>query len=307
MVSINYFIYPKVDARKHIGNKGSTADDAMILAAKSWEDNGLMYDLIISEMEPISPGPGWIILNSPFIYFDVYFLFGAFYLFILLYFFKVYEKSNCFNNYILFFLCLSCLFWEMFFNGHDIIPMSFALLNVSYLYMNHLKDKKSYFYSILIAVFLGLVSTSRIVFSIFPVILFFLGLRLDFLRAWIILIISSAICFVLHGYFYSININYQPFHLLIKGKNILGFFPMILFTLLFLCVTYKLISMKSKIDYTLIIAIILSIFLIPISYGDLIRCSFDFKIWEGANYIFPILTFLIYYLIKQFIPSETLE
>lgn len=300
LASINYFVYPKVDARKNIENKGSTADDAIILATKSWENNGLMYDLMISEIEPISPGPGWVILNSPFIHYNIYFLFSPFYILLLFYTLKRYEQNNTLNNYFLFVLCLSCLFWEMFFNGHDIIPLSFSLFISAFVYMNYLKDNLSYFYTILIAVFVGLVSTSRIVFAIYPFILFFLGLRINQQKAWLVLVISSVVCFGLHGYFYLINSYYQPFHLLIKAKNILGILPLSIFTFLFLFITYKLTLIKKEVDYNLIIAAILSIFLLPISYGDLIRCSFEFKIWEGANYIFPILPFLIYYSVKKF-------
>ena len=70
-----HYIYPIIDARRNLG-KGSTGDDAMILASKSLISTGKIYDFIIDFKTPISPGPAWVIFNSPFSFFDLYFLFG---------------------------------------------------------------------------------------------------------------------------------------------------------------------------------------------------------------------------------------
>ena len=79
---LNFYIYPIIDARRNLG-KGSTGDDAMILASKSLMSTGKIYDLIIDFKTPISPGPAWVIFNSPFSFFDLYFLFTPFYFIII--------------------------------------------------------------------------------------------------------------------------------------------------------------------------------------------------------------------------------
>ena len=87
----NYFIYPLVDARKKIANSGSTGDDAMILAANTLKSTAKLYDVIINNHTPISPGPGWIILNSPFPLLNLFFLFSPIYLFFILFLIKNYK------------------------------------------------------------------------------------------------------------------------------------------------------------------------------------------------------------------------
>ena len=79
---LNFYIYPIIDARRNLG-KGSTGDDAMILASKSLMSTGKIYDLIIDFKTPISPGSAWVIFNNPFSFFDLYFLFTPFYFIII--------------------------------------------------------------------------------------------------------------------------------------------------------------------------------------------------------------------------------
>ena len=79
---LNFYIYPIIDARRNLG-KVSTGDDAMILASKSLMSKGKIYDLIIDFKTPISPGSAWVIFNTPFSFFDLYFLFTPFYFIII--------------------------------------------------------------------------------------------------------------------------------------------------------------------------------------------------------------------------------
>ncbi len=80
-IIINFFIYPIADARKLIG-KGSTGDDAIIESAKQFLLTGDMYDVTLQGGASVSPGPGWILLNSIFVFGDCYFFFTPMYILI---------------------------------------------------------------------------------------------------------------------------------------------------------------------------------------------------------------------------------
>ena len=159
----NYFIYPLVDARKKIANSGSTGDDAMILAANTLKSTAKLYDVIINNHTPISPGPGWIILNSPFPLLNLFFLFSPIYLFFILFLIKKYYK-NIISNLFIIILFMSLITVELFFNGHDILPFSLGFLICTLLIHENLKKDINIKYVILISIFLGMVSTSRIIF-----------------------------------------------------------------------------------------------------------------------------------------------
>ncbi len=297
---LNFFIYPKVDGRKNTVNHGSTADDAVILAGESLRNSGKIYNLKISDNEPISPGPGWIIMNLPFTYSVSYFLFSPVYLLILFFILKHYENSDSINNYFLFFLSLSGVFWEMLFNGHDIIPLSLSLFILTYLYLKNIKEKGLWVQFFTLSLFLGLVATGRIVFMIYPFFLFLAGLKINYKKSGLLLILSSSVAGLLHLYYYSVNENYQPFHLISKAVNILGFYPLMAFGGLLFLLFLLLFFNKKQFNAYLLISFLLSLILIPIGYGDLLRVSFDFKVWEGANYIFPLSPFLIFYALKKY-------
>lgn len=44
---------------------------------------------------------------------------------------------------------------------------------------------------------------------------------------------------------------------------------------------------------------IFCLFFIPVSLLDLKNMNFDFKTWEGANYLFPIIPFYIFKIINR--------
>ena len=80
LISIaNFYIYPLANAR----SQNSTGDDALIIAAKTLKTSAKLYDVTINQLAPISPGPGWILLNSGFVLGNIYFLLTPFYIFLL--------------------------------------------------------------------------------------------------------------------------------------------------------------------------------------------------------------------------------
>ncbi|MBW8524026.1 hypothetical protein K0U91_02150 [Chryseobacterium chendengshani] len=291
---LNCIIYPKVDDRKNSG-KGSTGDDAIILAAQTLKTTGKLYDVYIDENTPISPGPGWVLINSGFVLLDLYVFFSPFYLLILFLVLRKYVFNDKELNMFALFTGITLVFWELLFNGHDILPfsLSFLIISIVIFYKSH--DKSSLWQFIVLGFLLGILSTSRIVFIFLPFLFSFLVMNLNRKKGVILLIVSLSVNLFFNIYFYSINTRFQPLHLFNKGLGILGK-EVFIFLLLLGCLgfffftrlkSYQLILFEKR------VFIILGMFFFPIAYIDLIRIDFQFSVWEGANYLMPLLGFYI--------------
>lgn len=287
----NYFIYPIIDARKIKVNSGSTGDDAIILAAKSFTNSGKIYDLYINNHTPISPGPAWIIMNIPFTLPHLYFLFSPFYLFLTLYLLKKYY-GNIISNLFFIFIFSSLVTVELFFNGHDILPLSLGFLICCIMIFEILKKNINLKYIIIISLFLGIVSTSRIIFFFVPYLFYFLLKYFHKKNSIIFLLTSSLTFWGFNFYYYSINYFYQPLHLINKAEKLISFPIIIIGILIFIFINYLIINKfqkKTIKNWLIIIISIFSIPLIPVSIGDLMNQNFNFRTWEGANYFMPII------------------
>lgn len=295
---LNYFIYPVIDARRKNG-VGSTADDAMFLATKSFFSTGKMYDLFINRGTPISPGPGWIIMNLGIIN-KLYFCFTPLYLFVLFIIIYKYFDSRFINIFIMI-ISFSTVFWELNFNGHDIVPFSICFLIFLILVYQNIIRSKNIFGLIIMSFIIGLLSTCRVIFLVYPMIIGSLVFIIHKKKGILLLSISLITNLFLHYYFNDINTFYQPFHLIFKAKNILGkqlieVLGMIIAIgyclLLFYLKNNKLLILNSIYMWNYILLIIYSAILLPLSYIALINSNFNFKIWEEANYSIPCLILL---------------
>lgn len=298
----NYFIYPIIDARKKTVNSGSTGDDAMILAANSFKNSGKMYDVFINNHTPISPGPAWVIFNTPFSLLDLYFLFSPFYVLVALLLLKKYF-GNIISNLFLGILFSALVTIELFLNGHDILPFSLGFLICTLLIFENFKNKLGLLSTILISFLLGIVCTSRVIFFFVPFVFYFLTKSLNQKKSLILLMVSSTVFWGFNGYYYAINQNYQPLHLIQKSVHLSSLSLLILGSLAFLIALFFIIKFlkKSKIrDWFLILGSLFALLLIPVSIADLYKQDFNFKLWEGANYFMPIIPFLALYVLFYF-------
>ena len=298
----NYFIYPIIDARKKTVNSGSTGDDAMILAANSFKNSGKMYDVFINNHTPISPGPAWVIFNTPFSLLDLYFLFSPFYVLVALLLLKKYF-GNIISNLFLGILFSALVTIELFLNGHDILPFSLGFLICTLLIFENFKNKLGLLSTILISFLLGIVCTSRVIFFFVPFVFYFLTKNLNQKKSLILLMVSSTVFWGFNGYYYAINQNYQPLHLIQKSVHLSSLPLLILGSLAFLIALFFIIKFlkKSEIqDWFLILGSLFALLLIPVSIADLYKQDFNFKLWEGANYFMPIIPFLALYVLFYF-------
>lgn len=302
----NYFIYPIIDARKKTANSGSTGDDAMIMAANSFKNSGKMYDVFINSHTPISPGPAWVIFNTPFSLLDLYFLFTPFYLLVALFLLKK-NSGNIISNLFLVYIFSALVTVELFFNGHDILPFSLGFLICTILIFENLKNKLGLFSTVLISFLLGIVCTSRVIFFFVPFVFYFLTKNLNKKKSLILLTISSMVFWGFNGYYYAINQNYQPLHLMKKSVHLSNLPIVVLGISMFLIALFFIIKFLKKTeiqDWLLILGSLFALLLIPVSIADLYKQDFNFKLWEGANYFMPIIPFLVLYILFYYFKPQ---
>lgn len=300
-----YFIYPVLSLRR---NPGSTGDDSIILAAQSLLGGGRLYDVEISAKEPISPGPAWIILNAPFVLLHIYWLFGVTYVTFAIGLLR--KLSNAaFTNIFCILTILSMVFAELLFNGHDLLPLSMALFSVNLLITSYLRKNVNPYFLILISVFLGVISSSRIVFGFLPIMYFLLLKNYHVRNSYILFGISSVVYVFVNLYFFLINDYFQPAHLIYKGVELLGL-PFILIAIAVAIGGIFYLSSRlnlSKIPWNWTVLLVLSCLLIPLAYADLIKSGFNFRYWEGANYLVIPLPFLTYTLLADVFAADLVE
>lgn len=295
---LSFYLYPILSLRK---NPGSTGDDAIILSAQTLLTTGKLYDVQIDASAPISPGPAWILVNSVFVLSNLYWLFAPVYIAMAIFLVRKVTNTVVANIFCVL-LSLSFNFVELLLNGHDLLPFAMGLFATDLMIHKFLKKDASLFSLIMISVCLGILASSRIVFGFLPVMYFLLLRNYHIKNSLILLLISTMVFFLFNVYYYSINDFYQPAHLLSKGLRLVWMPVYILIiTSGIAAMFYLALREKSaKISWDWTVFLILSSFLLPIGYGDLLRINFDFKYWEGANYMIILTPFLLYNLVQKY-------
>ncbi len=300
----NYFIYPIADARKLVG-KGSTGDDAIIEPVKKFLSTGKMYDVTLNGDVPVSPGPGWILLNSLFVICNSYYLFTPFYISISILLYLLLFKKKTAPIILLFLLSSSLIFWELMVTGHDLISLGFSFTLIIMLLFHYCIEVDVKTISIpifLISIFIGFISTSRIVFLFLPFLTLILTYKFKLKQSLFIFTISISIAILLHFIFYITNDYYQPLHLFNRGKSNVGFPIMTMGAL----VTFVLViignfriqkSFESFLKWFFLLMVSPLSF---ISFGEFLNVDYNFAAWEGANYVVPMIPVYLVYISNKY-------
>ena len=308
VVSVNFFIYPVADGLKAQG-RGSDQDDALIvttgklLAGKAPYEGRTYY-----KSNPISPGPGWIILNIPFSHKNLYFLLTPFYLLVLALLIKKITGSYFFAN-LLVVLCMSSVgFWETMVVGSDLFAAGAVFVFCLYLFQRYLPGPG--IPAVLGIFLLGFAATSRIIFLYCCGIIAVFCWKSKGTRALFYPFISIIIAVLLHSAFYSWSRGvYTPLHLLGKGSMLL---PSAFKYIALICVGASLFlslrNVKNELGSWLFyfwLCLIIPMFFV--SMGDLIVLrKYNFGLWEGANYLLVALpVYLAYFCTSLYSHGKT--
>jgi len=302
-------IYPMADARRD-ADGGSTADDAMILAGQSFCTSGAMYAKMVPPKIPISTGPGWVLLNLPFANSTWYWLLSPCYIVLAVFAFSQAMHSARPTAFALCLLISSLLFWELLTTGHDLVAIGFAFAALTLATWRLCqRPRPSWLLVIVIGILSGLVATSRVLFSGFPILLALFAWKNNRTAALVIAGTGMLTIVGLHGGFYAMSKLYQPFHLLKRGEKNIGF-DLIGLGLLaeVLALTYAYRQINSRMTSWLYgVWLCLFIPLLLISFGELRMASWNFARWEGANYLFPCIPLFLFYVAAKYWDSAELQ
>jgi hypothetical protein len=302
-----WMIYPIADARKNIG-AGSTADDAIIEASLTLLQDARLYSATTYDGAPISPGPGWILLNSPFVLFGIYWLFPTFHILAAVIATQFLSGSYREINLALLILPTSLIFWELLVTGHDLIPLGFSFVTVIVL-TYYLRNSSSVITISLLAataILTGIIATSRIVFIFIPPLLALFIWKSSKKNAVFYLLTSMLVSSTLHLYFYTTSDFYQPLHLLSRGQTNVGAnlsFIGLAATVIAAYAAYQ--HQQNTIESWMVsFFICISIPLTAIAFGELSTIGFQFASWEGANYLAVPAPLLVFITAKKFLTNS---
>lgn len=290
---INWFVYPIIDGRKAQG-LGSTGDDAMIEPIRSLLAGGGLYDARLYDGAPISPGPGWILLNAPLTISGLYFLITPVYLTLTVLLFRSWVMDKVRAATAMALILSSPIIWELMTNGHDLVALgcSLALLPLlCFRFSDHMNAKL-----VMLALLVGLVATARIVLLPLPLLLAAFLWKKNRAAAMLIGGLGLTTAVGLHTIFYMLSDPYSPLHLLGRGRSNVGF-PLIaggaVATLglgLAALVMYKPKFESMFFWYGLCLLLPFSV----IPFGEFQAVGWNIARWEGANYLVPAIPSIVF-------------
>ena len=299
-----WFLYPIADGLKS-QMRGSDQDDCVIIGVKQLVSLLHPYDKTSYLGNPCSTGLGIILLYSPFVLFNIYCLSSIFLAYLCTYLIGG-NSRNVYVASVFTILQFSSLFsMELLIVGSDLIFVGFGLVLLSFQTIN-LVLKKNTYNIFWLAVFAGFLSSSRINFLVIaPIISIFIfihwqrGGLLFALYSISVAIIPSIILYFVD------SSKFTPFHLLEKSNLLLqGGLKEVAILLSILAFLFSCNLIKKSIR---LLPISLFLCLLPsllsLSFSDLLLRKVNFAMWEGANYLAPIIplsfSIISYYVTKS--------
>lgn len=297
---ICWFAYPIADALK-LSMRGSDQDDCIILGANALLQLTHPYLQKTYFDNPCSPGPGLLILYTPFVWMHLYILGSIFAMSIVAWLLYQHWGSCALVGAWLITLLFSLVMPDALVVGSDLILPACVILAIALLLAPTIASQ-NYFSLFVLAIAAGLVSSMRINFIVFaPLIALFIFTRWKL--GGILFLICSLVVALAPGLFiYQLDpAHFTPLHLLGKSSKFIS--PELL---LFgglgsigvaLYCAYCLD--KKRIDLPLAMFLSLAPMLLMASIGELAYGHWDIASWAGANYLIPLIPLAAYLLIEN--------
>jgi hypothetical protein len=297
---IIWFVYPIADGLK-LQMRGSDQDDCVILGASRLLELKHPYLETSYFGNPCSPGTGMLLLYAPFVLLNVY-PFGAIVGAILTILVIRQFTSSVYLASIFTSLLFGSLFQlEMLVVGSDLFLIGCGL-TIACLKISEATSARDFKAMIWLGILVGLLSSTRVNFLVLiPVMSVYVYLHFKS-AALVFFAISFSVATIPSAFIYLYNpAVFTPLHLLSKGSFIMAggleeigvVFSIVAFIAGAFFVNKSIKNIPS--------AVLLSILpmLLVLSFGDLLKRNGDFGVWEGANYLLPILPLLLTILITR--------
>jgi hypothetical protein len=276
-----WLVYPIADGLKGSG-RGSDADNALIDAATAMLASGAPYSVTTYLGNPLSPGPGWVMLTLPLS------LGGGLPLLTplsaLMFGSAMRRQGATWGevNLLLLALMSSLAWWEMAVVGLDLLSLGLLLAAaVALLARTHAQGGW-----MVVALLVGLLATGRVVFAYWPALV---GLAVAS-RHWRgglqVGAVGILVAIGLHLLFWWPDpAGYAPLHVFNKLKN---FGDPLVFALLLLgacgMVGWLMLSQWRRYDMVVLVALGVTTPLLVVALGE--ACAgVPWALWNGASYL----------------------
>jgi len=290
LVFVSHF-YPIADALK-LELRGSDQDDCILMGSAKILQLSHPYIERTYYGNPCSPGPGLLILYIPFVWAKIYSLGSVFSM--LLMGWAIYKNTSSvyFANTALMLLSSSMLTLDLLATGSDLILLGCGIATLS-LCLISVINNKSRVSLVILAIFCGLLASSRVNFMILsPLLSVFIYLHWK--RGAVFFMFTALITSIAPSLiiFLSDPEQFTPLHLVMKSQRILPtFYTALAIIISALATIFALLKVKNSVS-TLPSGVFLALLpaLLAVSLGDLffIRDG-NFSNWEGANYLMPLI------------------
>lgn len=288
LAAVSLAIYPRADGLKAVG-RGTDADDSMILGATNLVRHFDPYRSTTYFGNPISPGPGWVLLASPFSLTGLWALFFPLSVAVLYFVARASgaDLEAAAGGAIV--LVSGLGIWEMMVQGGDLFPLGVGVA----LCLFALRDggPRGRRFWVFVGL-LALLSTARLVvpFLLLPPVFLYLLRSRGRLVAMRFLAGTTLATLGIHVVFYLRAADYMPLHLVAKGLQILEGLPA--WTLVVVAAglgagAYGLRRRLAELDHERLVLLTATAFAVPllvVAVADLSVRGFDLADWEGSNY-----------------------
>ena len=264
---------------------GSTAAAAMSSTIESLLHGHGLYAVHLHGGVPVSPGPGWLLLNSPFTVAHVYALMDPFWIAVLAVVLRRTYGRAVEVNLGLVFLCCSPAFFRLLGEGHDIIAISCAMVLLVVVADRCVRTGTG---AVVFGLAVGVVATSRIVYVPLAVLLAIFIARRDPRRAGTVAVVGLATTLALFAVF-AIGVHpYPPLHLFGRADQrqphlYVALAAVVLVVLL--VVAIRRVG-PGVVSWFVWFAVLFSTAQLLIGLGELVGGGYHLATWEGANYVF---------------------
>jgi hypothetical protein len=217
VIAVSLLLYPIADALKE-QMRGSDRDDAIIVGVYALFSGENPYGKTTYFGNPLSPGPGLLLLYAPFVSLKLYALGAGSALGACAYLLKRLYGSWVVASLFVVLVASSLLFWQELAVGSDLIFVGSCYLAIVLL----LQQSGSRRVLFLCAVLCGAISTSRIVFLYMPLLFGVLLWPRSKGDAIKFLVTSTAVAIGLHTAFFLWGSDfYTPFHVIGTGEGLM--------------------------------------------------------------------------------------
>ncbi|QDO97708.1 hypothetical protein FNB15_10690 [Ferrovibrio terrae] len=293
LATLNFVLYPLTRTAAH----PSTAPNALIDPAVAFFEGQHPYAVTLFDGAPISPGPGWIILNAPITLTGMIFALIPVYMGIACYAVSRIEAWR--GNALVLFLVPSICFLQMNVVAHDLL--GFSLAGVALTIAAH-QQRNNMLVITLIAILSGIVATARLPFFLFPVAIATCLFRTDRAKALVFATVAVSVLIAIHGIFYlwadRLSLFYQPAHVFGRAANSQSPAQFIVVIALWIVISiYMWLRTDSSLSsWFLFVWAILFVPFATIGFAELFRGSElsinDIANWEGKGYVYFTVPFL---------------